>query len=915
MASARKGPTAHTENRKYDDDDHDAWIPLSPRPATSASIGTTATSTERSNTSSVGNHNNPPSSFTESSIVSIQKRLESNIRLKANLVDHPIDHFWKRFLVNFAGELWRLDLRIRLGLSLVLIGSTLKIFLLSTWYLWYPRLALFIMIGVVPFIYLDPLRVRTQLKSFMEALYSSPSRLLEGKEPLNPTQLRIFCLVLIMCPTALEIHTISFLTNVHVAGGWLKFTTLVSGIILMVTIYLLKTRHWKPRESIHKGLLILYSSALLLTLLKADLRRTLKIASPLSSATGALLITYNDDDMEWLTQALRSALRLSLRDVLSSISERVGEDEMLQLAIIRWIVDYWSTCAPTHPNTASFQNEAEATSTSTSESSSESFGLRQTTNDRTSTGSVIPSSSNESHANESHVNWDELRPMLDIATDQMNIEVHSLQSPRKHQDVLPNSSASHNSASEESSATNNGSIDSLRSMLMSLDVDDRGPSAVKAYRAAVESFPPTQSLSIFISVVRRCPALLTLLLHLTIGVPGPATTIAVLLPFIVLELLRIQEWMRTCLANVDRDTVKEDNSECNHNLSNIDSMTILLSGDKDSPSRPPTLMLVWRNILGSVSALEVGLSATRCIKTTSVAVDFAGNIMSLVQLGYEVKEYGLIHGLAVMGKELFLLNTTESSSQKDTSQNFKYAGAAMDAVRNGQIVARNLKILLEDENVNPLLGPVVGVLCALSGHGWLWGREECSSVEKVSINDGEDQLPDFPTDLNQGALLDHADPDKPEACDANHQLGGDELSPVIDLVWKAHEQGCISTVSGILCGHHHYFEESSHCNSLQAEKNEFCEKLADLSSEELKNSAVIDGMKRSLELVIVTANPGSLNTESCSVAYDENTPILELVEIAYAQGAIVKVSQNYRFIMVDNPYLSLFSLLLYSHAG
>ena len=74
------------------------------------------------------------------------------------------------------------------------------------------------------------------------------------------------------------------------------------------------------------------------------------------------------------------------------------------------------------------------------------------------------------------------------------------------------------------------------------------------------------------------------------------------------------------------------------------------------------------------------------------------------------------------------------------------------------------------------------------------------------------------------------------------------------------------------------------------EKNEFCEKLANLSEDELMNSAVLDGMKRSLELVLKFAASDARNSDICCVRRNEEIPILELVGIAYARGVIVEVS-------------------------
>ena len=65
--------------------------------------------------------------------------------------------------------------------------------------------------------------------------------------------------------------------------------------------------------------------------------------------------------------------------------------------------------------------------------------------------------------------------------------------------------------------------------------------------------------------------------------------------------------------------------------------------------------------------------------------------------------------------------------------------------------------------------------------------------------------------------------------------------------------------------------------------------MADLSEDELMNPAVIDGMKRSLELVLQIADSDSPDSDVFCVAPNEETPVLELVEIAYARGVIVEV--------------------------
>jgi hypothetical protein len=94
--------------------------------------------------------------------------------------------------------------------------------------------------------------------------------------------------------------------------------------------------------------------------------------------------------------------------------------------------------------------------------------------------------------------------------------------------------------------------------------------------------------------------------------------------------------------------------------------------------KSPTLLVVWRNMCDSVSALEVGLTAARCVQTTVVAVDFAANIMSLAQFGFEVSQQGWAYGLAVVLKEMLHLHTNSNPGFR--SPDAKYTNAAMDAL-------------------------------------------------------------------------------------------------------------------------------------------------------------------------------------------------------------------------------------------
>jgi hypothetical protein len=817
------------------------WVPLVPQASASASKPTTSPEAPISSGQDKQDEGRRPEKYTSSttlhrtqprqptgladrkdtpstpganSIDKIQRKLETKVCLKKNLIDRPIDQFWRGFLVNLGRELWRLDLNIRVGLSLVLVGFTFNSISFVTWFLWSPRLVFLAMLILVPLVYLDPFDVKPQFEAIGNILVS-PGQIVEAAEHLKPGQLRRLCLVLLMYPTALEIYTISFLTNVQVEPGWEFFTLLIVGFNLVFMMFLLKLRHWTPRDCLHKGLLILYGSALLIVMAKMDMRQISRVAGPFCSATGTLLLTYRDDDMEWMSRTIRFALRLTLRDVLASISAKVNEDEMLQLAMLRWIVDYWAYIPPASQTTPPPPQRRKS-----SDDLDEFATNESTQSNSTSTREDFPTSANQpASPRHQDVPWQELQPMLNMATDQMAEEVYLLQSryPTDGTEGTATESSSSTSplgATRSSSSSfpahcddGNDSLRNLKAMLITLDVDERGRPAVMAYKRAVEAFPPTQKLAMFMSVARRCPALLTLMVHYAIGSPALAMRVIVLLPFMILEYFRIEAWKAACARLADLElAVTDEGRAVSEQLLNIDAMTLLLSGDHDYSFRPPTLLLVWRNIVSSVAALEVGLTATRCLQTTTVAVQFAGNIMSLAQLGYEISQFGLFHGLGVMAKEVIFMHTAEPSSEHDRAQNMRYAGAAMNAIENGKFVLRNIEIILQDEHLKPVLGQVVGCLTALSGHGWLGGKQgptsgdeasvgqeaqlNASRNEETSTKDTEPQ--DSHTTERRRRSVRFSDD---EIGDSIEQVGDKALSSVMELLSQAHEQGCIDHVS------------------------------------------------------------------------------------------------------------------------
>lgn len=842
----------------------------------------------RKSTSNSSSKNNKPND-----LQSIQRRLETRVAVQTNLVNHPVDLFWRRFLLNFVREIWALEIRIRLGLLLLISGLCIRCFLYSIWYILYPRVAILSVILIGSIVYLDPFDVQRQLRGIANVIIS-PDKAFQAMEQLDLSQLRVLSFCLFMVPTMLEIRTLSFLSQIKAESGWTMYNLGIGGILLAAMLSLHNLKGMKPRECSYQGMLILYGSALIVTIYSWDIRRIPVLAAPFLTATGTLLLTYQDDDMEWISRIVRHALRLTLRDVLSSVGERVAEDEMLQLAILRWICDFWannqekSEPPPTSHPTPSGTNTRPQEEATSSPSSSPSQSTQRPSGTAADSGvipnDVVPSSApsqEDYHLRE--IQWQELLPMLNIEINHMEAEVEALQSEN-----TPNEGSSDNSTNRrqtgQTGRTNRPaqnqpdmqSFEGLKSMLLSLNVDDRAKPAVSAYRRAVESFPPEKRRALAISVIRRCPALITMTLQIFFSGPRTIfTSVVILFPFIVMEYLRIMSWIESCrrvatvcgFVQTEPQGIEDDNQSSwgiPEDLKNVDTMAILLCGDS-STLRPPTLLVVWQNIVGSVNALEVGLTAARCAETTVVAVDFAGNVMDLVQFGLEVSQRGLLHGLMVMAKEAISIHTSGvdlNDLHNVEDESARYTRAAMRAVHSGHRVARNVQLLSEDQHIGSIVQPMLMTLDILTGHGWLWGRDigredpSASADSNMSANEKNGASSDphettMNTESEAPATQDDADdtamevpelswepslrpteaiPKEEDRFDSTPSLSSsqDDLSEVMEMVSKAYEHGLIDT----------------------EEKNDFYEKLSMLQQSELLDVSVVSGIKRTLLIIL-----------------------------------------------------------------
>lgn len=702
----------------------------------------------------------PPSSSASTGMRAIQQRLETRQTLKANLVDQPLNQFWQKFIGHLARELWTQDYYLRFGLALLAIGLTMQcltfVLMGNDIVRGLFRYLILIVIGIGSYLYLYRPDETSSTLRFVSTSKASETfyRMLEG---LDPTQLRRLCFVALLLPTFLEMKAITFLACVIVESGW-TINVVVAVASFAYLQHVRTTERLTPRECSLRGLIFLKLSALLVTILYTrDLRRINTLAGPFVIAAGSMLISNHPalagDEFDWLSRAVRHALRLTLRDVLADVGQNVGENEMLKIAMLRWAVDYWNrdedgTSAPGGPAEATTTEQREEpegqevvlstpmpaidSSTEQINSGIESSSTTQpqphlTDNpepqrDQTTAPAQSPNV-------DSDIGWDELWTMLGMTTDQMFGEVPAWST----QSGDGGSAPIHHDGK-------NSSVRNLKEMLESLDVDGRAKPAVQSYKATVEEIPPSRNMAIALSIARRCPALLALLSWYCTGSYDSICATLTLLPCIWMEIERLKLWSLSChRATSAKDGGAPESAEGWIPLE-IEPMTILLSPDSYSPYRPTSSLQVWANVKASVGALETGLTAVRAAHTTAAATELTFDVVNLAQFGAEVYKKGWVAGGAMIAKDVcHFLATDSGSSQSATTKNIssirhghgRHTASALNAMKNSQVVARNVSALMEEErgrqvieNVVGTVTPAVDALTFVAGRGWLWGKRE-----------------------------------------------------------------------------------------------------------------------------------------------------------------------------------------------
>jgi hypothetical protein len=459
------------------------------------------------------------------------------------------------------------------------------------------------------------------------------------------------------------------------------------------------------------GWIYLYFMTLMTTTIQVTMHRIhqpLLLSGPFLVATGAFLVLsvadHDDEEDDFFLSILRKVLRRSLHDVLLEVGDSVEEDEMLRLAMLRWIVDYW---ASVRKSTKQCDNENIPNhEIGTRSGTVEDFQRDTSTLPRnTSTVSTHNSSCNRRNVEyDSELEWSRLYPMLNMTTDQMLQEVN-------------------NSDQEEE----NISVKALKQMLSCLNCHERAKPAIESYKRAIHELSPTRSVAIYVGIAYRCPAIISCFLFYLLQPIKANQCTLVLLPLIFFEMMRLSEWIYVCgqirqLPCIHDDKLQEGTKQNEHNWvtslfpHEVSAMEILLCKDDYESHQSGTAIHVWLNLCQSVKALESGLTAMKCVKTAQVASDLAFNIVSLTKVVKDVSHEGIVGGAGLIFLDLFHFHLEKRSSthrqnaRGSGGQRETFVKAAFDLVENSQRLTKHVNELAEDTNVRTTIFSFVSFL-------------------------------------------------------------------------------------------------------------------------------------------------------------------------------------------------------------
>jgi len=695
-------------------------------------------------------------------LLDIQQKHEMKQSVRQNLVYRPLANFPKLFMRYFVLEVWNSNQSIRIGIFLMIIGLCTQAlslaFVLHQTLRMLPRILLTTgCVIILSYLYMVPKvrRIKIPTENIMDGFWTF-------LESIDGRLLRKMMIGMVfIVPTLIEMVALMLLSGMIAEGevGWIKIglcwlSICVEGVIYIRVHFDIKVssasvRSNRNEEQKQKAFpmgywgngkyvigkitlmrktqttlfqckvhawIYLYVMALLTTTIQVTINRIhqpLLLSGPFLVATGAFFIlsAADDRDDEFFLSILRRVLRKSLHDVLLDVGDCVAEDEMLRLAMLRWIVDYWTSARQSSMQCPNDNICSKMTNNQDDESTVNSIheiGIgRDAEVCPTDTLSVAQNISSVSNHNstcndcngedEDQLEWSRLYSMLNITTDQMFHEVN-------------------NSAQDEE----NVSVKALKQMLSCLDYHERAKPAIESYKRAIHELSPTRPVAIYVGIANRCPAMIScFFLYLLQPIRANQCTI-MLLPLILFELMRLSEWVYVCSQicqslRIDDERLRGDIVQSEHNWVmtlfpiEVSSMEILLCKDDYESHKNGKAMNVWLNVCQSARALESGLMAIKCVQTAQVASDLAFNIVSLTKIVHDVKNEGVGGGAGLIFLDLFHFHMGRSDSVQrhdnggtgEHRENF--VKAAIDLVENSQRLTRHVNELAEDNNARTAL--------------------------------------------------------------------------------------------------------------------------------------------------------------------------------------------------------------------
>jgi len=506
----------------------------------------------------------------------------------------------------------------------------------------------------------------------------------------------------------------------------------------------------------------------------------------------------------WMLECTRHAVRLTVRDIVQELlitlantpNKEAPVDELLQLVMMRWIVEYWATISS---SVAGSRGSCSTSSTTTAAS---------TMNSNT---TPVISHKDADHTSTAALGWEEMRSMLSTTANIMmeeisETEIFSSSSDPNHagnrmQDQNCYSSATlqassncvsceHgdlfpdypnedwiasrppstftapqtvarvfyddlNSPTYTTSNTKHGNttipsvpFSDLQSLLFSFDVDQRARPAVLAYKRFVFALPPSRNVALFMAMITKLPCTIAMLLLCSLSKTNACVILLwgtlPLLPISIVEIIMVHLWIKTITASPDQTSMVESRDRRNNAdvyvlfPYSLDSIDILFASiDSEGGKvvlKKHSLFHVYRNMQRSVEALEVGVLVARAAQTTALTLGFATSIIHLTEFRHELNQ-GWFHGFRLLLAELLEYQELQKRNDDDiyttahSRSGGKYATAAHIMMRNSQLVAKNISIIQQDHPlISELIACATGVashaLLAVTGRGWLWGKEE-----------------------------------------------------------------------------------------------------------------------------------------------------------------------------------------------